>query len=389
MISIATLTLFGVAPVLIWAYLLLGRGLFWLARERDDRGEPAPPAQWPTVVAVTPARNEADVIARSVGSLLAQDYPGAFHLILVDDQSDDGTAEVARATAAKLGQDGRLEVLPGQPLPNGWVGKMWAVDQGVGRASQTAPTYLLLTDADIGHSPDNLRRLVARAEAGHLALVSLMARLSTQTWAERLLIPAFVFFFDMLFPFGWVNDARSRVAAGAGGCMLVRREALEAAGGVPSIQHAIIDDCALATRLKATGPIWLGLTHRAESLRPYGSIGDIGRMVSRSAYAQLNYSPWLLAGTLVGMALTYLAPCAAAIFGHGALQALGVVAWLMMALSFAPMVRYYRLSPLWGVALPLIGALYTLFTVQSAVQVWQGKGGMWKGRAQAMAGATQ
>jgi len=389
MISIAILGLFGVAPVLIWAYLLLGRGLFWLARERDDRDQPPEPARWPAVVAVTPARNEADVIAQSVGSLLAQDYPGEFHLILVDDQSDDGTADVARAVAAKIGADERLEVLSGAPLPKGWVGKMWAVNQGVSRASQKAAVYLLLTDADIGHAPDNLRRLVARAEAGNLALVSLMARLSTQTWAERLLIPAFVFFFDMLFPFGWVNDPRAKAAAGAGGCMLVRREALEAAGGIASIQHAIIDDCALATRLKAQGPIWLGLTQRAESLRPYGSIGDIGKMVSRSAYAQLNYSPWLLAGTLIGMVMTYLAPCAAAVFGHGAMQALGWAAWLMMALSFAPMVRYYRLSPLWGFALPLIGALYTLFTVQSAVQVWQGKGGMWKGRAQAMAGATQ
>jgi len=389
MISIAILGLFGVAPVLIWAYLLLGRGGFWLARERDDRDQPPEPAQWPAVVAVTPARNEADVIARSVGSLLAQDYPGEFHLILVDDQSEDGTADVARAVAAKIGADHRLEVLNGAALPKGWVGKMWAVNQGVSRASQKAPVYLLLTDADIGHAPDNLRRLVARAEAGDLALVSLMARLSTQTWAERLLIPAFVFFFDMLFPFGWVNDPRAKVAAGAGGCMLVRRQALEAAGGIGAIQHAIIDDCALATRLKGQGPIWLGLTHRAESLRPYGSIGDIGKMVSRSAYAQLNYSPWLLGGTLIGMVITYLAPCAAAVFGHGAVQALGWAAWLMMTLSFAPMVRYYRLSPLWGVALPLIGALYTLFTVQSAVQVWQGKGGMWKGRAQAMAGGTQ
>jgi hopene-associated glycosyltransferase HpnB len=389
MMSMATLALFGVLPALIWTYLLLGRGLFWLARERDDRGEPAPPAHWPAVVAVTPARNEADVIARSVGSLLAQDYPGEFHLILVDDQSEDGTAEVAQAEAAKIGQQRRLDVLAGQPLPKGWVGKMWAVNQGVSRASQKAPAYLLLTDADIGHAQDNLRRLVARAEAGDLALVSLMARLSTETLAERLLIPAFVFFFDMLFPFGWVNDARSNVAAGAGGCMLVRRDALEAAGGVAAIKDAIIDDCALATRLKAQGPIWLGLTHRAESLRPYGSIGDIGRMVSRSAYAQLSYSPWLLAGTVLGMGLTYLAPCAAALFGHGAVQAFGVLAWLMMVLSFAPMVRYYRLSPLWGFALPVIGALYTLFTVQSAVQVWRGKGGMWKGRAQAMAGATQ
>ena len=341
------------------------------------------------MVAVVPARNEADVIARSVGSLLGQDYPGEFRVILVDDQSEDATAEVARAAAVKLGQAERLEVLGGQPLPKGWVGKMWAVNQGVGRASLAAPAYLLLTDADIGHAPDNLRTLVMRAEAGRLALVSLMARLSTDTLAERLLIPAFVFFFDMLFPFAWVNDPRSKAAAGAGGCMLVRREALGAAGGIAAIRDAIIDDCALATRLKSQGPIWLGLTRRAESLRPYGSIRDIGRMVSRSAYAQLNYSPWLLAGTVVGMVITYLAPLAAALFGHGAMKALGLAAYLMMAVSFAPMLRYYRLSPLWGFALPVIGALYTRFTLQSAMQVWQGKGGMWKGRAQAMAGATR
>jgi hopene-associated glycosyltransferase HpnB len=388
MISNAILVLFGVVPVLIWAYLLLGRGFFWLARERDDRNQPAPPATWPSVIAVVPARNEADVITRSVGSLLAQDYPGDFRVILIDDQSEDGTAEAARATAVELGQDGRLELVRGQSLPKGWVGKMWAVDQGVGRASVAAPVYLLLTDADIGHSPDNLRHLVARAEAGRLALVSLMARLSTQTLAEKMLIPAFVFFFDMLFPFAWVNDPRSKVAAGAGGCMLVRREALEAAGGIASIRDAIIDDCALATRLKRQGPIWLGLTHRAESLRPYGSIEEIGRMVSRSAYAQLNYSPWLLAGTVVGMVLTYLAPWAA-LFGHGAMKVLGYAAYLMMILSFLPMLRYYRVSPLWAFALPLMGAHYTRFTIQSAVQVWRGKGGMWKGRAQAMAGATQ
>jgi hopene-associated glycosyltransferase HpnB len=388
MMSSLIFGLFGVVPVLIWTYLLLGRGFFWLARERDDRQASAPPVQWPSVIAVVPARNEADVIARSVGSLLAQDYPGPFRVILIDDQSEDATAEVARTTAARLGQAARLEVLAGQPLPKGWVGKMWAVNQGVGRAGVSTPEYLLLTDADIGHAPDNLRALVTRAEAGRLGLVSLMARLSTQTLAERLLIPAFVFFFDMLFPFAWVNNPRSRVAAGAGGCMLVRREVLDAAGGVAAIKDAIIDDCALATRLKSQGAIWLGLTHRAESLRPYGTIGDIGRMVSRSAYAQLDYSPWLLAGTVLGMVLTYLAPWALALLGHGAIRVLGGAAWLMMALSFVPMLRYYRLSPLWGFALPLIGALYTVFTVQSAVQVWRGKGGMWKGRAQAMAGAT-
>jgi hopene-associated glycosyltransferase HpnB len=384
--STLLLVLAGAIPVLIWAYLLLGRGGFWLARERDDRNLPPPPNAWPDIVAVVPARNEADVIATAIGGLLDQDYPGDFKVILVDDQSQDGTAEIARAEAARLGQAERLTVLSGQPLPAGWVGKMWALHQGVALAAATRPTYLLLTDADIGHAPENLRKLVTRAEAQGLALVSLMARLSTKTWAERLLIPAFVFFFDMLFPFAWVNDPKNPVAAGAGGCMLARRDALSAAGGIASIQSAIIDDCALARRLKAQGPIWLGLTERAVSLRPYGRITDIGRMVSRSAYAQLNYSPWLLAGTLMGMVLTYLAPVAASLFGHGPLQVAGLATWIMMAMSFQPFLRFFRLSPLWGLALPVIGGLYTLFTVQSAIQVWQGKGGMWKGRVQALAG---
>jgi hopene-associated glycosyltransferase HpnB len=206
-----------------------------------------------------------------------------------------------------------------------------------------------------------------------------------ETWAERMLIPAFVFFFDMLYPFAWVNDPRRRTAAAAGGCMLVRREALEAAGGVDAIRAEIIDDCALAARLKARGPIWLGLTDRAASLRPYAGVGEIGRMVSRSAYAQLGFSPWLLAGTVVGMALIFLAPPLVSLFGDGVARWVAAAAWLAMAIAFQPMLRFYRRSPLWGLALPAIGALYTLFTLWSAIQVWRGRGGQWKGRAQAMA----
>src|SRR5579862_2082238 len=297
----------GGAGLAVWIYLLLFRGGFWLMRERDDRALPPEPATWPAVIAVVPARNEADVIVRSVGSLLGQDYPGTFRLVLVDDNSEDGTDRVAAEAAAAIGAADRLTLIAGQPLARGWTGKLWAVSQGVEAASASGPAYLWITDADIAHEPQTLRRLVARAEAGQLALVSLMARLQTGTWAERLLIPAFVFFFDMLFPFGWVNDPRRKLAAAAGGCMLVRREALEAAGGIASIRGEIIDDCALGARLKAQGPIWLGLTRTSVSLRPYVSLGDIARMVSRSAYAQLGYSPWLLAGTVLGMALVYLA----------------------------------------------------------------------------------
>lgn len=244
---------------------------------------------------------------------------------------------------------------------------------------------MLFTDADIEHAPDSLRRLVARAEAGGLVLVSLMAKLRCDTFAEAMLIPAFVFFFDMLYPFAKTNDPRSPVAAAAGGCMLVRREALVAAGGLAAIRAAIIDDCALAGLMKAQGPIWLGLTERVRSIRSYGGFADIGRMVARSAYAQLGYSPPMLAGTLVGMAITYLAPPLLAAMGPGWIHAVGLATWLLMALSFQPMLAFYRRSPLWGLALPVIGAVYCLFTFQSAVDVWRGRGGQWKGRAQAQA----
>jgi hopene-associated glycosyltransferase HpnB len=368
-----------------WIYLLLGRGFFWLARERDDAALPAEPAVWPDVVAVVPARNEADVIEGSIGSLLAQDYPSAFRVVLVDDASDDGTAARAQSLA---GAGERLTVLTGRPLPAGWTGKLWAVSQGVEAAEtlSAASEYLWITDADIAHDPQTLRRLVARAEAGALALVSLMARLQTGTWPERLLIPAFLFFFDMLYPFALVNDPKNRLAAAAGGVMLVRREALAAAGGVAAIRAEIIDDCALGARLKAQGPIWLGLTRTSVSLRPYRTLGEIGRMVSRSAYAQLRYSPWLLAGTIAGMLLVYAAAPLLAVFASGLARWLGLAAWALMAASFQPMLRYYRLSPLWGAVLPLIGAIYTGFTLQSAIDVWRGRGGMWKGRAQALAG---
>jgi hopene-associated glycosyltransferase HpnB len=375
-------------PLLIWAYLVLGRGGFWLARERDDRSKPSEPQVWPPVAAVVPARDEADVIARSVASLLSQDYPGDFRVILVDDNSSDGTARIARETADALPHGERLTVVSGAPLPGGWTGKLWAMKQGVATACEDGetPAYLLLSDADIAHTPDNLRRLVARAEAGGLALTSLMAKLSCVTFAERLLIPAFVYFFDMLYPFGWVNNVRNRTAAAAGGCMLARTRALEASGGIAAIRTAIIDDCALGAAMKRQGPVWLGLTERAPSLRPYVTIGEIGRMISRSAYAQLNYSPLLLAGALVGMVLTYLAAPLVSLFAPNPWRFPGLAAWALMTLSFLPMLRFYRRSPLWSLALPLIGALYTAFTLQSAIEVWRGRGGAWKGRAQALAG---
>jgi len=372
--------LFGFVPLGVWLYLLLFHRGFWRLRERDTLPV-ADPARWPSVVAVVPARNEADVIQRSIGSLIAQDYPGEFHIVLVDDQSDDGTGDLARGMHSP-----RLTVLTGAPRPTGWAGKLWAMHQGGEHATSMAPEFLWFTDADIAHSPDNLRHLVARAEDCGKVLVSLMARLSCKTAAEHFLIPAFVFFFDMLFPFGAVNDPKSRVAAAAGGCMLARRGALENAGGIAAIRHNIIDDCALGRAMKRQGPIWLGLTDRAVSLRPYEHLSDIRHMVTRSAYAQLGYSRLVLAGTLLGLAMVYIAPVMTALFAWGISQLAGWAAWIIMAVMFQPILRFYRLSPLWGAALPLIGVFYAAYTLESALQYRAGRGGMWKGRAQAHTG---
>ena len=374
--------LFGFVPLLIWLYLLLFHRGFWRLRERDTLPV-AQPTHWPSVVAVVPARDEADVIQRSIGSLVAQDYAGDFRIVLVDDQSSDGTGDLARALNSN-----RLTVLSGAERPSAWTGKLWAMSQGAEHAAQWAPDFIWFTDADIAHAPDNLSCMVARA-GNDKVLVSLMARLSCKTAAEHFLIPAFVFFFDMLFPFGAVNDPKSQVAAAAGGCMLARRDALEQAGGIAAIRHNIIDDCALGRAMKAQGPIWLGLSDRAVSLRPYNHISDIRHMVARSAYAQLGYSPLVLAGTLLGLFIVYIAPIGSMLFGWGVTQIAGLGAWVIMALMFQPMLRYYRLSPLWGLALPLIGAFYAAFTLESAIQHWSGRGGMWKGRAQADVKASE
>lgn len=374
--------IFGGVPLLIWLYLILGRSFFWLARERDDRHEfYAELEAWPSVAAVVPARNEADVLDRSLGSLLQQNYPGRFSIVLVDDQSTDRTSDIARA----FGRTERLEIVKGTSRPIGWMGKTWAMNQGVVRATaEMTPDYFWFTDADIAHAPDNLRHLVVRAETNGLVLASLMARLSCKTVVEHALIPAFVFFFAMLFPFARVNNPRRRLAAAAGGCMLVKRTALEAAGGIAAIRQEIIDDCALARRLKPQGSLWLGLTNRSQSIRPYETLSEIRHMVSRSAYAQLGYSRVMLAGTVLGMLIVYAAAPFVALLGWNSAQIAGWVTWALMALAFQPMLRFYRLSPLWGFALPLIGAVYAIFTLDSAFQFWRGRGGMWKGRAQAM-----
>jgi hopene-associated glycosyltransferase HpnB len=369
--------------------MLLGRGAFWRSAERDDWDLPGLPA-WPRVAIVIPARNEADCIGQAIGSLLCQDYPGDWTIVLVDDNSDDGTADRARRAAAALGEEQRLQVVAGKPLPAGWTGKLWAQKQGIVAAAAMAhpPDYLLLTDADIVYHPDVLTRLVARAHREGLALTSLMVKLRCQSFAERSLIPAFIFFFEMLYPFAWVGRTDRVTAAAAGGCMLVRTDALRQAGGIDAIRNALIDDCALAKILKSQGPIWLGLTQRVRSIRPYPDLEDIRHMVSRSAYAQLHYSPLLLLGTVAGMALTYVAPPALALFGSGIARLLGLAAWALMAAAFLPTLRFYRVSWLWAVALPAIAFCYMLFTLDSALQFALGKGGLWKGRVQATGPTT-
>jgi hopene-associated glycosyltransferase HpnB len=369
MLAVAALSL------AIWVYLIVARGGFWRARERERSG-PAP-SVWPEVVAVIPARDEAEHIGATVASLLGQDYPGPFRIVLVDDESADGTAEIARAAAQG---SPRLRLLSGRPTPRGWTGKLWAVAQGVAEAG--APEYLLLTDADIVYAPDALSGLVARSLAEGLALNSLMARLRCESLPERFAIPAFVFFFQMLYPFAWVNDARAKTAAAAGGCMLVRRAALQAAGGIAAVRGALIDDCALATLLKPLGPIRLSLAERVSSLRRYPDFGEIRRMVVRSAYAQLRFSPALLAFTVVAMGVVFLAPIAAAFGGDRAARACGLCAWAAMAAAFQPTLRDFRASPAWGFALPAIAALYLLYTIESALASVRGRGGLWKGRFQ-------
>jgi hopene-associated glycosyltransferase HpnB len=371
---------FGVIPLLVWLFMVFGRDMFWLFRERDIDQRLAAPIRWPSVVAVVPARDEADVIARSLGSLIAQNYAGDFHIILVDDQSDDGTAIAARALGSA-----RVTVLSGAPRPPGWTGKLWAMHQGLDAAKAMAPDFLWFTDADIAHAPDNLARLVARAEADDLVLTSQMAKLSARSLVEHFLIPAFVFFFAMLYPFGAVNDPKRKLAAAAGGCMLARRDALEAVGGIEAIRRNIIDDVSLGKLMKAQGPIWLGLSNRAVSLRPYENLSEIRRMVARSAFAELDYSALKLLGTLAGLVLVYLAPPAVAQFANGPSQIAGWIACIIMLVMMQPILRFYRLSPLWAFTLPIIAGFYALFTLDSAIKYWQGKGGMWKGRAQSAA----
>lgn len=357
-----------------WVYLIALRGMFWLSSPVLGVGKARGDA---ALAVIVPARDEAESIRQSIGSLLHQDYPGAFSIILVDDNSSDGTG----AIAASLGAADRLTILAGQPLPPGWSGKLWAVHQGLAHPRAKAADYILLTDADIVHAPDHLSALVARVENDGLDLVSEMVRLHCGTAAERALIPAFVFFFQMLYPFRSVADPAKSIAGAAGGVILVRRAALDRIQGVARFRHQLIDDCALAAEIKRSGGrIWLGHAQRAVSLRVYARARDVGNMIARTAYVQLRHSPLLLAACIAAMAVLYGAPPLLALSAYPLPRLLGLLAWGLMALAFQPTLRRYRRSPLWGLALPAIAMFYLGATVASALRHHLGRGGGWKNR---------
>ena len=367
--------------VLLWLYLLFGHGRFW---QSAPELPPARPTATPSVAVIVPARDEEPVIATTLRALAAQDYAGPFRIILVDDNSTDHTGAIARSFA-----DPRITVLTGAPRPPGWSGKLWAVAQGLAEARRaeaggpaTGPADLiLLTDADIEHQPGHLAALVAQQEITGCDLVSEMVTLRCQSPAEHALVPAFVFFFQLLYPFSRVNDSQSNTAAAAGGSILVHRRALARIGGIEAVRGKLIDDVALAAAVKHGGRIWLGHSTLAASLRPYQGFADIWAMVARTAYVQLRFSPFLLLGTALAMVLTWLVPPAAALFAHGAARWLGIAAWIMLAASYLPTLHRYGRSRLWAPFLPLIAAFYLAATIGSAVNHYRGRGVAWKGRA--------
>jgi len=372
----------AVLPLAIWLYLFFARGNFWQLHE--ETAEIKPLKRWPRVVAIVPARNEAETIGLAVTSLAKQDYRGEFFAIVVDDHSDDDTVDLARKAAEECNANVRISIHSASELAPGWTGKVWAMNEGIAATTGRAPDYFWLTDADIAHAPDALRRLVRQAEGDSLDLTSLMVYLRVKTLPERLLIPAFLYFFLMVYPPNWVAEPKTRAAAAAGGCILLRRCALERIGGIAAVRSEVIEDCALARAVKQSGgKIRLGLTRSSVSLRGYNSFGGIRDLVARVAFTQLRYSFLVLLGVLAGLFVTYLLPWLLffAFPGEAWLAVDTTIA--MMAATFAVTVKFYSLSWPWALTLPIAALFYGYATCVSAVRYWLGRGGQWKGRAQA------
>lgn len=377
-----TPTLIAIVPMAIWLYLFFARGNFWQLHEESAARTSL--KHWPSVVAIVPARNEAETIGRAVTSLAKQDYSGEFSAVVVDDHSDDGTADLARRAAAECNAAGRISIHAANELPSGWTGKVWAIREGIAEAASRAPDYFWLTDADITHAPDTLRRLVSQAEGDSLDLTSLMVFLRVQTLPERLLVPAFLYFFLTVYPPNWVSDPKSRAAAAAGGCILLRRAALERVGGMATVQSEVIEDCALARAVKQSGgKIRLGLTRSSVSLRGYNSFAGIRDSIARVAFTQLRYSLLMLLGALAGLFVTYLLAWVLFFAFPGEAWLAVDTAIAMMAATFAVTVKFYGLSWPWALTLPFAALFYGYATCVSAVRYWLGRGGQWKGRAQA------
>jgi hopene-associated glycosyltransferase HpnB len=378
-------TLVAAIPLAIWIYLFLARGNFWQLHEDATQTEPS--ANYPHVLVIVPARNEAETIARSVTSLAKQDFPGEFHIIVVDDHSKDHTAALARTAAEESGAAQRVSVHAAANLPPGWTGKLWALHEGVQAASQRAPDFFWFTDADIEHAPDTLRRLVYRANKESLDLASLMVLLQTRTFPEKLLIPPFLYFFLMLYPPRWIADPKARTAGAAGGCILLRRSALERIGGISAIRREVIDDCALARAVKRSGgKIWMGLTRASVSLRSYETFAEIRNMIARTAFTQLHYSSLFLVVAFAGLFVTFLLPWFSFLAGDDPAWFLASTAICLMTVTFGVTVRFYGLAWPWALALPFAALFYGYATCLSAVRYWLGRGGQWKGRAQAQKG---
>ena len=371
--------------LLIWLALTFAWGGFWQVWRFDaDRDSLQKPAVWPRVIAVVPARNEAATIAESVASLARQDYPGEFLVVVVDDHSEDETADLARHAAAETNASSRVLVIPAPLLAQGWTGKLWALNAGVNAAPEESAEFFWFTDADVVHAPDTLTRLVVRAQQHQLDLTSLMVLLQSRGFPERLLIPPFLYFFLMLYPPSRIAKLSARTAGAAGGCILLRRTALARIGGLAAIRGEVIDDCALARAVKRSGSrIWMGLTRASRSLRRYETLDEIRDMIARTAFTQLRYSALLLLGTLLGLLVTFVFPVALTLSPNPRIWPLGLLAWCLMSASFLPTVVFYGVSPVYGVTLPVTALFYAQATVLSAIRYWRGRGAQWKGRSQA------